>query len=812
MGKKFGYFDNEKKEYIITTPLTPLPWINYIGNDELYGIISNTAGGYTFYKDASLMRITRYRYNNYPLDMGGRYIYIKAGDGEIFSPTFKPCMKAPDKYECHHGMGYTRIISAYKKIETEICYFMPREDNVEIWDCKIRNSTDKKISLDVYPFVEFCLWNALDDFTNFQRNFSCGEVYVEDDVIYHITEYRERRNHFAYFASNEKPVSFETRRNEFIGLDSLINEPEMLKQEKLANGIAYGWALCAVQQLKINLEPGEEKRIIFQLGYSENKPEEKFTNNRLNTSNVKKIIEKYKDENTVDKAFNDLKNYWNEILGHFQVKSSNEYVNSMVNIWNQYQNMITYKMSRSASFFEAGIGRGMGFRDSNQDLLGFMHMDIEKARQRILDLAATQLENGHAYHQYQPLTKKGNKELGTNYNDDPLWMVMSSCAYVKETGDADFLDTMVPFENDESKAASLYEHLIRSLKFTITHKGPHGIPLIGRADWNDCLNCNTVNTIPGLTFSSAPYKESNIAESVLIGFLFVYAAKEFKKIAEIRKDDEKIKWISKEIEKMKEALEKHAWDGEWWLRAYDANSEKIGSNECEEGKIYIEPQGWAVIANVGTEEMQRKAMQSVKKHLAIEHGIMLHQPAYTKYYLNIGEISTYPPGYKENASIFCHTNPWIMIGEALLKNCEQALEYYLAICPAKREDISDIHKCEPYVYAQMIAGKDAPTLGEAKNSWLTGTAAWNFVAISRYLLGIRPEYDGLLVDPGVPESFGNYEIIRKFRGTAYNIKVEFVHKGETCCIENGKETPGNFIKHIEGAKERNITVKINVDK
>ena len=812
MGKKYGYFNNENKEYVITTPLTPLPWINYIGNDELYGIISNTAGGYTFYKDASLMRITRYRYNNYPLDMNGRYIYFKTDAGEIYSPTFKPCMKPLEKYECHHGMGYTKIISARKKIETEICYFIPYEDNLEIWDLKIKNTSDKKISLDIYPFVEFCLWNALDDFTNFQRNFSCGQVLVDDNVIYHITEYRERRNHFAYFASNEKPVSFETRRNEFVGLSSLTNEPEMLGQDRLANGIAYGWAPCAVQQFKIQLEPGKEKRVIFQLGYFENKPEEKFVNNQLNTSEVKKVIEKYRNENTVDNAFNNLEDYWDEILGHFQVKSSNEHVNTMVNIWNQYQNMITYKMSRSASFFESGIGRGMGFRDSNQDLLGFMHMDTEKAKQRIFDLASTQIENGHAYHQYQPLTKEGNKEMGTNYNDDPLWMVMSTCAYLKETGDLDFLDTMVPFENDESKAAPLYEHLVRSLKFTATHKGPHELPLIGRADWNDCLNFNTVNTIPGLVFSSAPYKESNVAESVLIGFLFIFAAKEFIKVAERREDNDTVELLKNEVEKMNEALVEHAWDGEWWLRAYEASSNKVGSHECEEGRIYIEPQGWAIMAGVGTEEMQKKALQSVKKHLATEHGIVLHQPAYTRYYLNIGEISTFPPGYKENAAAFCHTNPWIMIGEVLLKNCEQALEYYMTINPAKREDISDIHKCEPYVYAQMIAGKDAPTFGEAKNSWLTGTAAWNFVAISQYLLGIQPDHEGLIIDPGVPESFGDYEIIRKFRGTTYSIKIEFTHKEETCCIEDGKKIAGNFIKHIDGEKKRNITVKINVDK
>lgn len=534
--KKYGYFDNEKKEYVITTPHTPLPWINYIGNENYHGIISHTAGGYTFYKDARLMRITRYRYNDIPMDINGRYVYVRKNGDEVYSLTYKPCMKALDMFECHHGMGYSRILSLYKQIKTEITYFIPKEDNVEIWDLKIKNTSKKKIELDIYPFAEFCLWNSLDDFTNFQRNFNTGEVLIKDDVIYHITEYRERRNHFAYFTSSEEPDSFETRRNEFIGQAALINEPAMIKKKKLDNGIVYGWSPCVVYQIKIVLNPGEEKRIIFQLGYFENKLKEKFINNQVNTSRVKDIIKKYKNPQVIDKAFLELKENWHNLLNNFQVETSNPHINTMVNVWNQYQNVITYKMSRSTSLYESGIGRGMGFRDSNQDLLGFMHINPEKARQRIFDLASTQLENGHAYHQYQPLTKRGNHDFGSNYNDDPLWLVMAVSAYLKETGDFKFLDIPVPYGNDESKAIPLYEHLIRALSFTVNHRGSHKLPLIGRADWNDCINLNTRNETPGLLFSEAPAKDGRTAESILIGMLFIYAAKEFKQIAQIKED------------------------------------------------------------------------------------------------------------------------------------------------------------------------------------------------------------------------------------------------------------------------------------
>lgn len=801
---KYGFFSEDNKEYIITTPHTPLPWINYIGNNNLQGIITNTGGGYTFYKDARLMRLTRYRYNNIPMDFGGRYFYFKIGN-DFFSPGFKPVMAELDSFECHHGFGYTKIISEKHKIKSSVTYFVPPTDNVEIWDLKVKNLSSKKILLTIYPFVEFCLWNAWDDFTNFQRNYSTGEVFIKNSVIYHITEYRERRNHFAYFTSSEKPISFETQRDTFIGKGDL-NIPQGIKQDKLNNSIAHGWAPCAVFQNKIELNPGEEKRIIYQLGYFENPKSQKFKNNKLNTELVEKLIAKYKKHSNVDKAFEILTKEWNELLDKFQVKTNNIYMNRMF-LWNQYQNVITYKMSRSASLFESGIGRGMGFRDSNQDLLGFMHINTEKAKERIFDLASTQLKNGHVYHQYQPLTKRGNNDSGTNYNDDPLWLVISTAAYLRETRNFNFLNKKVPFENDESQKESLYFHLYKALNFIVTHKGPHKLPLIGRADWNDCLNLNSINTIPGVLFSDAPLRDGKIAESTLIGMLFVFAAKEFKKITEILKDSKMGKWINKEIKSMEEALAKYAWDGDWWLRAYDAKSKKIGSKICKEGKLYIEPQGWAVMANIGGKVQQRKALESIDKYLATEHGIMLVQPAYSKYYVNIGEITSYPPGYKENGSIFCHTNSWIIISNIILGNNKKAFDYYMRICPAKREEISENHKCEPYVYAQMIAGKDAATFGEAKNSWLTGTASWSFVALSQYILGIHPKFDGLYIKPAVPTDFGNYTITRLFRNTVYNIEINFESDLKApYFIEKNRKFSGNFIKHNSKFKKRHIRI------
>jgi cellobiose phosphorylase len=794
---KFGYFDDSNKEYVITNVKTPYPWINYLGSDSFFSIISNTAGGYTFYKDALLRRLTRYRYNNVPIDNGGKYFYIN-DNGDVWNPGWKPVKAELEEYSCRHGMGYTIIKGKRNSLEAETTFFVPVNSNCEIQKLKLINNGSKNKSIKLFSFVEWCLWNAQDDQTNFQRNFSTGEVEIKDSVIYHKTEYKERRNHFAFYSVNTPISGFDTDRDSFIGLYNGFDKPDVVFEGKSKNSVAHGWSPVASHYIEVELNPGETKEFVFVLGYIENEEDSKWESKSvINKTKALEMIDLYSDTTKVDAAFNELKKYWENLLSIYQVNSGDDKLDRMVNIWNQYQCMVTFNMSRSASYFESGIGRGMGFRDSNQDLIGFVHQIPQKAKERILDIAATQFEDGGAYHQYQPLTKKGNHAVGGNFNDDPLWLILSTSAYIKETGDWSILEELVPFDNDESKAKSLFEHLKRSFYHVVNNLGPHKLPLIGRADWNDCLNLNCFSKNPDESFQTTENKSGGVAESVMIAGLFVLYGGEFVKLCnELKKDNEAAE-AQKHVNDMTEAIDKYGWDGEWFLRAYDYFGEKIGSKENEEGKIFIESQGFCTMAGVGLEDGKAKqALESVKKYLDCEFGIVLNNPAFTKYYINMGEISTYPAGYKENAGIFCHNNPWIIIGETLVGNGDRAFEYYKKIAPAYLEEISDLHKTEPYVYSQMIAGKDAFKPGEAKNSWLTGTASWNYYTITQYILGIQPQYNGLKVDPCIPKDWSGFEIVRKFRDAVYNIKVikqKNVSKGIISLKVNGNKIDGNVI-------------------
>ena len=819
---RYGFFDDANREYVITQPDTPLPWINYLGCENFFGLISNTAGGYSFYKDARLRRLTRYRYNNTPLDMGGRYLYIRDNDaakkGKVsrpyWSPTWMPTRDPLDEYECRHGMGYTIVKSKAHKIESQIRYFVPLGENLEIWEMDITNHRKTVANLSVFSAVEFCLWDANDDATNFQRNLSTGQVEIVDGVIYHKTEYRERRNHFAYFACSEKLDGYDTQREIFLGPYRGWDSPVVVEKGFSGESVAYGWQPIGSHHVKVQLNPGQQKKIIFILGYQENPKDKKFDpsdSQTINKKKVKPVISRYVRAANVDEAFDALKDHWDKLLGKFQVTTPDEHANRMVNIWNAYQCMVTFNLSRSASYFESGIGRGMGFRDSNQDLLGFMHMIPDRARERILDLAATQLKNGGAYHQYQPLTKQGNNEVGSGFNDDPLWLVLSTAAYLKETGDWAILDEPVRYENERGTETPLYEHLQRALHHTMELRGPHGLPLIGRADWNDCLNLNCFSDAPGQSFQTTINKEGKVAESVLIAGLFILAAKELMDIATYLERLEEIKKLKKDITSMEEAIWKAGWDGAWFRRAYDDFGKVLGSKKNKEGKIFIEPQGICIMAGLGLKNGKaKKALDSVAKYLATRHGIMLQQPAFSQYYLHLGEISSYPPGYKENAGIFCHTNPWIMIAETMLGHGDKAFDYYLRINPSNREEISGLHKCEPYVYSQMIAGKDAPTHGEAKNSWLTGTAAWNFIAVTQAILGIRPTYEGLEISPCIPAGWEGFEGVRVYRGTRYEIQVIRAGNGNRISMTvDGKRINGKVVP-LPRKRTKNVFVKVTI--
>ena len=813
---QYGYFDDRNREYVITRPDTPLPWINYLGCQAYFGIISNTAGGYSFYRDARLRRVTRYRYNNVPFDLGGRYIYLRDDDSrEFWSPSWQPTRHEPDGYACRHGMGYSIIGSAYRGIEARTRYFVPLDENLEIWQLTVTNHRPAPAALSIFSSIEFCLWDAQDDATNFQRNFSIGQVEIEEGVIYHKTEYRERRDHFAYFACSEALAGFDTQREAFVGRYRGWDRPAAVERGELSNSVAHGWAPIGSHHVKLALQPGETRQIVFVLGYHENPVEEKFDppgSQIVNKKTVKPVIAKYLDPANADTAFAALRAYWDSLLGICQVRTPDLHTDRMVNIWNAYQCMATFNMSRSASFYESGIGRGLGFRDSNQDLLGFVQMVPSRARERILDLAATQLPSGGAYHQYQPLTKRGNNDVGSNFNDDPHWLIVGVAAYLKETGDWSILDEPVPYDNQPGSEQPLYEHLQRSFHYTLERLGPHGLPLIGRADWNDCLNLNCFSDTPGQSFQTTTNKEGKVAESVFIAALFVLAGKELAAIARHRGLEEEAQRYLEEAAKMDRVVHEHGWDGAWFVRAYDDFGRKVGSAECEEGKIFIETQGFCVLAGIGLEDgLAQRALESVVEHLATPHGIVLQQPAYSRYYLHLGEISSYPPGYKENAGIFCHNNPWVMIAETMVGNGDRAHDYYARINPSAREGISDLHRCEPYVYSQMIAGRDAPTHGEAKNSWLTGTAAWNYYAITQWILGLRPTYDGLEIAPVIPKNWPGFQATRKFRGVVYDITVKRAGDGNAVALTvDGVPVPGNTVPPpADGRTEVSVEVTLS---
>jgi cellobiose phosphorylase len=803
--QKYGHFDDANREYVITNPATPWPWINYLGNEDFFSLISNTAGGYSFYKDAKFRRITRYRYNNVPMDNGGRYFYIN-DNGTVWSPGWKPCKTPLDKYECRHGMSYTRITGAKNGIEANVLFFVPLKTWAEIQKVTLTNTTNETKRFKLFSFAEWCLWNASTDMENFQRNFSTGEVEIIGSTIYHKTEYKERRNHYAFYHVNTPIQGFDTDRETFVGLYNEFRDPQCVMEGAPRNSEAHGWSPIASHYIEVELKAGESKDYIFMLGYVENAQEEKFEKGSFTIINKTKALEmmaKFDTTAKVDAAFDELKKYWDGLLDIYVVKTHEEKLDRMVNIWNAYQCMITFNMSRSASFFESGIGRGMGFRDSNQDLVGFVHQIPERARERIIDIASTQFPDGGCYHQYQPLTKRGNNDIGGGFNDDPMWLIFGTTAYIKETGDMSILDEPVPFDNVKGSEVSLFEHLRVSFNHVIENLGPHMLPLIGRADWNDCLNLNCFSWDPNESFQTTENKtEGSKAESLMIAGLFVVYGRDYVELCrQIGKIDEAAR-AEKFVNDMVEAVKKHGWDGEWYLRAYDFYGNKVGSKENEEGQIFIESQGWCTMAGIGLEEgMVEKALNSVKERLDCEHGIVLNNPPFTKYVVEYGEISSYPAGYKENAGIFAHNNPWVIIGETVLGRGDYAWDYFKKICPSYTEEKSELHKVEPYVYCQMIAGKDAFKPGEAKNSWLTGTAAWNYYTITQFILGIKPSYAGLEINPCIPADWKGFTVNRKFRGAEYAITVKNesgAMKGVKQITVDGKVIDSNVVPHSAG--------------
>jgi cellobiose phosphorylase len=803
----FGHFDDERREYVITTPRTPLPWINYLGTEDFFGLVSHTGGGYSFYRDARMRRLTRYRYNNVPGDTGGRYYYLKDG-GDVWSPTWAPVQAGLDEFEARHGLSYTTITGERNGLRAELLFFVPLGTTAEVHRVRLTNTTDTPRSLELFSLAEFNLWDAFDDQTNYQRNLSLAEIEVVGSTIFHTTEYRERRNHYAVYAVNAAITGFDTDRESFFGPHNGWSNPAAVSEGSCRDSIASGWSPIGAHQLHIELPPGETRDLVFVLGYVENAPDAKWeAPGVVNKEPAEELIDRFASSDRVDRALEQLRTHWSDLLAGYTVATGDPRLDRTINIWNPYQCMVTFNLSRSASYFESGIGRGIGFRDTNQDLLGSVHLIPGRSRERILDVAATQFPDGSTYHQYEPLTKQGNHDIGSGFNDDPLWLIESVSAYVRETGDLAILEASVPFDGDPDDTATLFDHLSRSLQHVLDNLGPHGLPLIGRADWNDCLNLNTFSEEPGESFQTTELGAGQTAESVFIAGLFVNTAPQYADLGDALGKRDEAASARAAAAAMAETILEHGWDGEWFVRAYDHFGNRVGSKDCEEGKIFIEPQGYCVMAGVGVDDGRAlQALDSVKAILDTDHGIVLHQPAYTRYHVELGEISTYPPGYKENAGIFCHNNPWVMIAETRLGRGDQAFEYWKKITPSFREEISEIHRSEPYVYAQMIAGRDAPRHGEAKNSWLTGTAAWSFVALSQHIFGVRPELEGLRIEPCLPAELNRIDIVRMTRGAEYRITIDNRGTGSTELVVDGTGHQGTLVPYADPGATVEIVV------
>jgi cellobiose phosphorylase len=608
-------------------------------------------------------------------------------------------------------------------------------------------------------------------------------------------------------------TGYDTSRDVFVGVHNGLHEPAVPRAGQARRSRAHGWTPVGSHQIDLDLAPGAEETFAFVLAYVEQGDLPKFDAPFvMNKQKGREILSRYASVVSVDAAFRQLRERWDGLLGVYQATCPNPHAQRMANVWNQYQCMATFNLSRSASLYETGIGRGMGFRDSSQDILGFVHMIPGRARQRLLDIAATQLANGACYHQYQPLTKKGNAEAGGDFYDDHLWLILSTCAYIKETGDQSILDEPVGYADRPGSRDNLLHHLETSIAYTLRHRGPHGLPLIGHADWNDCLNLNCFSAEPNESFQTAGDVKGSTAESVMIAGLFLYATREMSALYHWLNRGADAKRMRAHYDDMLQVVETKAWDGEWYIRAFDAAGEPVGSKTCEEGRIFIESQGWCVLGGAGSDNgRNRLALESVHKHLATPNGIVLQQPAYSRYHLELGEVSSYPPGYKENAGIFCHNNTWIHLAWCLLGEGDRAWEYYLSICPSAKEEQIEIYRCEPYVYAQMIAGRDAATPGEAKNSWLTGTAAWTFVTVSQGLLGIKPDYQGLRIDPCIPKSWPGFSVVRRYRGTEYRISVKNpggLSRGVKRLQVDGRDVPGNLIPHPAGRTTVNVVATL----
>jgi cellobiose phosphorylase len=782
---QYGDFSSDSREYVITRPDTPTPWINYISNPRGYcGIVSQTGGGFSFHKDPRERRITKYRYNNVPVDRPGRYFYIKDMEtGEFWSPTWQPVMKEMDSYECRHGQGYTVISSEYGKTRHETLYFVPQDDDCEVWRLKLENTGRKARTLSVYSYSEFTLWSEPES-RNIQWSLHLTRCsYSNGLILYNFIEphpafdmkanqnYVGDRPGYAFMGMSRKALDFDCGRDAFLGMYRSESDPAGVRAPRLSGSIIRGGVACGALRTQITLKPGARADVVVTVGFAENEKK------------ASALRKKFSAAGAVDKELKKIKDVWSSYLGVMNVETPDPELNTMVNVWNQYQCKTTFDWSRYISFYENGEGRGMGTRDSCQDTLAVAAQMPDNVKKRIFQiLSTTQFTTGDCYHQFFPLGGRGDLK---GFSDDHLWLVQMVYSYIAETGDFGILDTVVPYAGS-TKKATVYGHLKAALDYTERMKGPHGLPLILTADWNDTLHL---------------WMEAEKPESVLTAEFYVYALKLMARLADSRNKKKDAAVFLKRAGEMADLINRRCWDGDWYYRGF--GSRIIGRKKDRRAKIFLNSQTWAVISGAAAKGRGVTCMDSVRKHLASDEGVKKVWPPFDAYDQTYGLISRYNAGRKENG-IFAHANAWAIVAEALLGRPDTAYRYYRNILPYKYNTRAEVLKTEPYIYCQTVCSNDSITPGAGANSWLTGTASWMFVAATQYLLGIKPELEGLRLAPCIPEHWKGFSAKRVFRGCEYHITVR--RGPRRCILVDGKEISGDIVRPTKAAKAEVLVV------
>ena len=791
LSNPYGYYDAENREYVITRPDTPTPWFNFIGEGRYGGIVSNAAGGFAFDRDPKNRRVSRYRYNAIPADQPGRYVYLRDMEsGKFWSPTAQPTPAVKlGSYECRHGAGYTKIASTFQGIESSLLYFVPPAPAdetcpCELWVLKVKNVGKKARKLRSFSYIEFSFRDALGDQLNLDWCQHILEARYKDGIITSQTRFAPTTN---YFASNVKPAGFETDREVFVGRWRDLANPEMVESGKPTNTQAARGNNIGSLCHNLTLAPGQEKQIVFIMGVTDE------------PARIAKVVERFRDAKNIDKAFADLNRDWNDYLGRFTVDTPDPIVNAMLNVWNPIQCRTTLFWSRFVSAYETGTGRGMGTRDSAKDTLGTVHNAAERAKSTLNMLWHLQYQDGHTWHQVLPLTGEGGPGLAAEFpqwpqwfSDDHLWLILGVCAYLRETGDISYLDHKVAYTDGGED--TIWNHMMRAVNFTLAHRGPQGLPRIGFSDWDDTMNVD---------------HGSGKAESVWVAQHFCRAMLDLAELSlyiGATTDAERFRALHAE---MADLVNKVAWDGAWYARAYDDEGKPVGVKSESHHKIALNTQTWAVIGEVAPADRAKQAMESIHKHLNCKYGLALLWPAYQKGDERVRGTTTYPPGAKENGGIFCHANTWAIVAAAKLGMAERAMQYYLEVTPFSRKDV-DCGKVEPYVYCGNITGPEHKQFGYARNAWLSGTASWTYVAGTQWILGIRPTYRGLSITPVIPQSWKGFKATRVFRGVRYAIEVKRADKGnEVALTVDGKAVNGTVVPlPAEGTKEVRVEVRL----